>query len=49
MLLSGGEASLATEPRARAQTALDTLIAKYGYSRESARDLVGSLAALRYR
>ena len=48
MLLSGNESSLAVEPRARANTALETLIAK-GYTRESARDLVGTLAALRYR
>lgn len=48
LLLSGNESSLAAEPRTRAQTALDTLISK-GYTRESARDLVGTLAALRYR
>lgn len=48
LLLSGNESSLAAEARTRAQTALDTLISK-GYSRESARDLVGTLAALRYR
>src|SRR6185503_15482600 len=48
-LLTGNEASLAVEPRARAESALGMLIDKYGYSRESARDLVGALAALRYR
>ena len=48
MLLSGNESSLAAEPRTRAQAALATLIGK-GYIRESARDLVGTLAALRYR
>ena len=48
MLLSGNESSLAVEPRTRAQAALVTLVAK-GYTRESARDLVGTLAALRYR
>ncbi len=48
MLLSGNETSLAAEPRTRAQAALQTLIGK-GYTRESARDLVGTLAALRYR
>lgn len=48
MLLSGNESSLAAEPRTRAQAALETLTAK-GYTRESARDLVGTLAALRYR
>jgi serine protein kinase len=48
-LLSGNEGSLAVEPRARAESALLMLIDKYGYSRESARDLVGALASLRYR
>jgi serine protein kinase len=48
-LLSGNETSLAAEPRARADSALQMLIDKYGYSRESARDLVGALASLRYR
>ena len=48
-LLSGNEASLAVEPRARAESALQMLVDKYGYSRESARDLVGALASLRYR
>lgn len=49
MLLSGNEASLAAEPRLRAQAALETLTTKHGYTRESARDLVGTLAAIRYR
>ncbi|CAN5706466.1 serine protein kinase [soil metagenome] len=49
MLLSGNDGSLSTESRTRAETALDTLITKHGYSRESARDLVGTLAAIRYR
>ena len=49
MYVSGNEGSLAAEPRARAQTALETLTTKYGYTRESARDLVGTLASLRYR
>jgi predicted Ser/Thr protein kinase len=48
-LLSGNEGSLAVEPRARAESALAMLTEKYGYSRDSARDLVGSLASLRYR
>lgn len=47
-LLSGNESSLGAEARTSAQTALDVLISK-GYTRESARDLVGTLAALRYR
>ena len=49
MLLSGNEGSLSAENRARADTALTTLVDKYGYTRESARDLVGALASLRYR
>jgi predicted Ser/Thr protein kinase len=49
MLLSGNEGSLAAEARGRAETALSTLIERHGYTRESARDLVGALASLRYR
>ena len=49
MLLSGNEGHLSTDSRARAETALATLITKYGYTRESARDLVGALASMRYR
>ena len=49
MLLSGNEASLAAEARGRAEAALATLIDRHGYTRESARDLVGALASLRYR
>jgi serine protein kinase len=48
-LVSGNESSLAVEPRARAESALQMLTDKYGYSRDSARDLVGALASLRYR
>jgi serine protein kinase len=48
-LLSGNDGGMSTESRARAETALTTLTAKYGYTRESARDLVGALATLRYR
>src|SRR3954471_13901385 len=48
-MLSGNEASLSAEARPRTEAALQTLIDKYGYSRESARDLVGALATLRYR
>ena len=47
--LSGNEASLSAEARARAETALSMLTLKYGYTAESARDLVGALATLRYR
>jgi len=49
MLLSGNEGSLSADARTRADTALATLTANYGYSRESARDLVGALASMRYR
>lgn len=49
LLLSKNEGSLAAEAKARAETALATLIERHGYSRESARDLVGALASLRYR
>jgi serine protein kinase len=48
-LLSGNETSLNAENRTRAEAALVTLTTKHGYSRESARDLVGALASLRYR
>jgi len=48
-LLSGNDGGMSAESRARAETALTTLTAKYGYTRESARDLVGALATLRYR
>jgi predicted Ser/Thr protein kinase len=49
VFLGGGESSLSADGRARAQTALETLTTTYGYTRESARDLVGALASLRYR
>ncbi len=49
VLLSGNESSLSAEARPRAEAGLATLIDRHGYSRESARDLVGSLASLRYR
>jgi predicted Ser/Thr protein kinase len=49
MLVSGNEGSLGVEPRARAEVSLAMLVDKFGYSRESARDLVGALASLRYR
>jgi predicted Ser/Thr protein kinase len=48
-LLSGNETSLSVDARTRADSALQMLTEKYGYSRESARDLVGALASLRYR
>ena len=48
-VLSGNDGGLSTESRNRAQSALDTLTGRYGYVRESARDLVGALASLRYR
>jgi predicted Ser/Thr protein kinase len=49
MLLSGNEGHLAAEARTRADTALATMITRFGYTRESARDLVGALASMRYR
>jgi predicted Ser/Thr protein kinase len=49
MLLSGNEGHLSADARTRADTGLSTLITRYGYTRESARDLVGALATLRYR
>ncbi len=49
MLLSGNEGTLAADARTRADNALATLITRYGYTRESARDLVGALASYRYR
>ncbi|HWU90753.1 MAG TPA: hypothetical protein VN253_25985 [Kofleriaceae bacterium] len=49
LLLSGNAGSLAAEARTRSEAALAMLIEQYGYSRESARDLVGALATLRYR
>ncbi|HEX7840853.1 MAG TPA: hypothetical protein VF469_25420 [Kofleriaceae bacterium] len=48
-LVSGNEASLSLEARTRAESSLQMLMDKYGYSRDSARDLVGALASLRYR
>jgi predicted Ser/Thr protein kinase len=48
-VLSGNESSLSADARPRADSALQMLVDKYGYSRESARDLVGALASLRYR
>ncbi|MGE0545472.1 MAG: serine protein kinase PrkA [Kofleriaceae bacterium] len=49
MLVSGNEGSLSAEARARAEAALATLMNRHGYTRESARDLVGALASMRYR
>jgi predicted Ser/Thr protein kinase len=49
VLLSGNESHLNADARTRAEAALTTLTAKYGYTRESARDLVGALASMRYR
>ena len=48
-LLTGNESALAADARQRAETALATLIGTHGYTRESARDLVGALASIRYR
>ena len=49
MLVSGNEASLSADARTHAEAAFATLQTKHGYSKESARDLVGALASLRYR
>ena len=49
MLLSGNEGHLASEARTRADQALATMITRFGYTRESARDMVGALASMRYR
>jgi predicted Ser/Thr protein kinase len=45
--LAGG--SLAEEARVRAEAAANRLVDTLGYTRESARDLAGTLAQLRYR
>jgi predicted Ser/Thr protein kinase len=49
MLLSGNESALSADSRKRAEAALAMLIDQHGYTRESARDLVGALAGMRYR
>lgn len=49
MFLSGNESHLSAEARTRAENALASLVDQHGYTRESARDLVGALASLRYR
>ena len=49
MLLAGNAGALGAEARIRAEAGLATLIDKYGYTAESARDLIGALASLRYR
>ena len=48
-VLSNNDGNLGAESRARATTALATLVDRYGYTKESARDMVGALASLRYR
>jgi len=48
-LITGNEGGLAADAKTRAEAALATLVDKYGYTRESARDLVGALASMRYR
>ncbi len=48
-LVTGNEGSVSGDARTRADQALATLIDRYGYNRQSARDLVGALASLRYR
>jgi predicted Ser/Thr protein kinase len=48
-LLSDNAGHLSIDAKARAESGLGTLVSRYGYTRESARDLVGALASLRYR
>lgn len=48
-LLSGNASHLNADAKKRAEAGLETLITRYGYNRESARDLVGALAGMRYR
>jgi serine protein kinase len=47
--LAGYESNLAAADKERAEAGLKTLVEKHGYTKESARDLVGALASLRYR
>ena len=47
--LSGNESHLNADAKKHAETALETMMTRYGYNRESARDLVGALAGMRYR
>ncbi|HEY0252084.1 MAG TPA: hypothetical protein VGC41_11195, partial [Kofleriaceae bacterium] len=47
--LSGNESHLNADAKVSAARALETLTTKYGYNKDSARDLVGALASLRYR
>ncbi|MBP6836330.1 MAG: serine protein kinase PrkA [Kofleriaceae bacterium] len=49
VVLSGNEGQLAADARERATRAELTLRERFGYSRESARDLVGALVSARYR
>jgi len=49
MLLSGNESNLSADARTRADNALSTMVGRYGYTKQSARDLVGALASMRYR
>lgn len=48
-LLAGHEATLSAEALTRAQAAEKTLVETSGYTRESARELVGALVGARYR
>jgi serine protein kinase len=47
--LAGNEGHLSADTKARTETGLAMLVSRFGYTRESARDLVGALASLRYR
>jgi hypothetical protein len=47
--MTGNDGNLSADARTRAERGLQTLIDRFGYTRESARDLVAALASLRYR
>ncbi len=47
--LSGNEGHLSADTKTRTEAGLAMLVSRFGYTRESARDLVGALASLRYR
>ncbi len=49
LLLTADGAGLSDDARARAEAALATLESRYGYQRDSARDLVALMARTRYR
>jgi serine protein kinase len=48
-VLIGNESALSAEALGRAKAAEQSLVERYGYTRESARELVGALVGARYR